>query len=258
MGAGKRYDPTRVFEKTDTVINLAGFPIACRWNPRNRQRILESRLKSTHQLVKTLLRLDHPPKQFIQASAVGYYGYHNQPDVSEDYPQGEGFLAEVCEKWENQTQALEEPAAHIRKKIVRLGVVLTPDGGALRKILPIFERGLGGKIGKGQQLFPWISINDLCRALVFLIENPQLQGVFNACSPQPVTNAEFTKTLTQTLRRPGFLPIPALVMKLLYGQMAEEALLGGVGAIPEQLTANGFQFQDVNLEEALRSLLGRS
>ena len=242
------------FEGIDTVVNLAGFPIACRWNKLNRNHILESRIKSTHQLVKTLLRLDTPPKQLIQASATGYYGYENQNPVDEDHARGNGFLAEVCEKWEAQLNPLDHSDIH--KKIVRLGVVLSSEGGALSKMLPAFKLGLGGKLGNGKQYFPWISNNDLSRLLVFLIEKPDLVGTFNACVPEVPTNAEFTKALSDTIQRPAFFPVPGFVLKTLFGQMATEALLGGIGAEPRALMNAGFQFHDGNLEEAFSMNLG--
>ncbi len=244
------------FEGIDTVVNLAGFPIACRWNKLNRKHILESRTKSTHQLVKTLLRLDAPPKQLVQASATGYYGFENQHPVAEDHPRGSGFLAEVCEKWEAQLKPLDD--SDINKKIVRLGVVLSSQGGALSKMLPAFKLGLGGKLGSGKQYFPWISNNDLSRLLVFLIEKPDLVGTFNACVPEVPTNAEFTKVLSETLQRPAIFPVPGFVLKTLFGQMATEALLGGIGAKPNALMNAGFQFHDGNLDEAFSMNLGKS
>lgn len=244
-------------EGYDTVINLAGYPIACRWNKRNRQRILDSRLKSSHLLIKTLTRLNKPPRNYLQASATGYYGFNNLEKIGEQSNQGTGFLAEVCASWEKETHILTSTS--IRNKIIRLGIVLSPQGGALAKMLPIFKLGLGGRLGNGKQYFPWISIDDLSRLLVFLVENEHLQGTtFNACVPEPCTNQEFTLALGKALSRPAVFPVPSILLKLLYGKMAKEALLGGMGAQPLTILNSGFQFYGENLVDSLKLMMGKS
>ena len=250
-----RIDSTAL-EGMDTVINLAGSTIATRWTRKARKRILDSRTQSTHLLVKHLLRLDQPPRQLIQASAVGFYGFHQALGVTEEGTRGEGFLAEVCEQWEAELKPLKGSA--IQTSIARLGVVLTPEAGALAKMLPAFRLGIAGRLGNGKQPFAWISIHDLVRALAFLVEKPELTGIFNLCTPQAPNNATFTKELARTLRRPAVLPVPGLTLKLLYGTMANEALLGGIGAEPAALCNAGFRFEDASLDEALPLLLGRS
>jgi uncharacterized protein len=229
-GACIRWDPEKgmvdaqALEGLDAVINLAGHNIACRWTKLNRRRILESRVKSTHLLVKTLLRLDRPPRQFLQASATGFYGYHGATGVDETTPMGAGFLAGVCAQWEAETEPLEDGGIGV--KTLRFGVVLSPRDGALAKMLPAFRLGLGGPLGSGRQPFPWISIEDLARAVVFLMERPDLAGTYNLCAPNPPTQAGFARELGKVLHRPAITPAPALVLKLLFGKMAVEALLG--------------------------------
>jgi uncharacterized protein len=259
-GAVVRWDPEKgmvdaqSLEGLDAVINLAGHNIACRWNKTNRRRILESRVKSTHLLVKTLLRLDRPPRQFLQASATGFYGYEGATGVDETWAVGRGFLADVCSQWEAEACALGD--AGMKLKVLRLGVALSPSGGALAKMLPAFRLGLGGPLGTGRQPFPWVSIEDLARAVAFLLERPDLEGTFNVCAPNPPTQGTFARELGKVLHRPAIAPAPAFVLKMLFGKMAEEAILGGVGAEPVALLAQGFEFQQDLLSDALEWMAG--
>ena len=205
--AGGVLDPAGL-EGLDAVVHLAGENIASgRWTTAKKARIRDSRVKGTELLCQTLARLDRPPKTLVSTSAVGYYGDRGDEVLTEDSPPGHGFLAEVCEAWEAAT----EPAAAKGIRVVRLriGVVLSPRGGALAKMLPAFKMGLGGRIGNGRQYMSWITLDDLVGVIRFALTNNELSGPVNAVSPNPVTNLEFTKTLGRVLHRPTVLPLPA-------------------------------------------------
>jgi len=188
----------------------------------------------------------------VQASAVGYYGPCGNEIVTEEPPPGNDFLADVCVAWEASTAAVE--AHGVRRPILRTGVVLSREGGALPRMLPPFKFGLGGPLGSGGQWFPWIHIRDEVRAIRFLIEHPEAHGPYNLCAPTPVTNAEFTKALGRVLNRPAFMPLPAFVLQLLFGDMAT-VLLDGQRAVPKHLQDAGFTFAFEQVEQALRDLL---
>jgi len=259
-GEGIRWDPENgmISEPIDgyrSIINLAGSSIACRWSEKQRNRILSSRVSSTQTLVEALNSCKTPPESFIQTSATGYYGYEGSEPRDESSPKGYGFLADVCEQWEKAALSLEETG--IRLVRVRIGVVQTPRGGALSQMLPIFRLGLGGPLGSGQQGMPWISIDDLLRLFHFLMRSPDASGVFNACSPAQTDNRGFTKGLAGALGKPALFPVPPFALKLRFGSMAKEALLGGVFAKPTRVEEEGFHFQDHSIEDSLRYLLGK-
>lgn len=240
-------------EGFDVVINLAGENIATRWNNTKKQKILESRVKTTRLLSECLAKLENPPRLFINASAVGFYGNHGTTELTEQTPPGEGFLADVCKQWEEATMPAQQRG--IRVAILRIGTVLSPKGGALSMMLPAFKMGAGGKIGSGKQYISWIVIDDLLRIVSFLIDNDACSGPFNVVSPNPVTNEEFTETLGRVVSRPTMIPMPAMMAKLMFGEMADEVLLTSIRAMPYRLQHAGFGFQHPRLEEALQSII---
>lgn len=238
----------------DAVVHLAGENIAGRrWSADFKRRILESRTKGTRLLAETLAGLEMKPSVLVSASATGIYGNRHDEEVDELAPSGNGFLAEVCREWE----AAVEPAhdADIRVVKLRIGPVLSPQGGALAKMLPPFKMGLGGVIASGQQYFSWITLDDLVSVILFALDNESLKGPVNAVTPHPVTNREFTKTLGRVLGRPTIFPMPAFAARLAFGEMADEMLIGGVKVSPHELIQAGFPFAYPELEPALRHLL---
>lgn len=240
----------------DAVIHLAGESIMGLWSASKKAAIYESRIAGTRLLVKALSELEQPPKVLLAGSAVGYYGNQGSQPLFENSPLGQGFLAEVCRDWE--AEALKAEALGVRVVLVRTSVVLSRKGGALAAMLPPFQLGLGGRLGSGQQYMSWISIDDMVRALYFALENDSLSGPVNFCSPQPVSNAEFTSSLGQLLQRPTLLGVPSLALKLALGEMAEEMLLASQRAQPAALLKAGFNFQYPQLALALRHVLGRA
>ena len=241
-------------EGFDAVVNLAGESIAeGRWTEDKKRRIRESRVKGTKLLGDALANLTVPPKTFICASAIGYYGNRGEEILTEGSAPGDDFLAEVCVEWEKATALATEKG--IRVVNTRFGVILDTNGGALKKMLPPFRLGLGGKIGSGKQWMSWISLDDVVGALNFALDNGALAGPVNFVAPNPVTNAEFTKTLGKVLSRPTLFPIPAFGIKLLFGEMGEALLLGGQRVAPERLMATGYTFQHAQIEAALRDIL---
>lgn len=244
-------------EGVDAVVHLAGENLAAgRWTDERRRRILESRVQGTRLLAEALAKLERKPSVLVSMSAVGYYGDTGEEPVDETAPSGEGFLAEVCREWEAAAQPARD--AGIRVVHPRMGVVLSPEGGALAKMLPVFKLGLGGKLGKGDQFMSWIALDDALGALHHAVFEETLEGPANAVAPESVTNHEFTKTLGKVLGRPAVFTVPGAALKLGLGQgLAEEALLWGQRAVPARLTNTGFEWRYPRLEGALRHLLGR-
>jgi uncharacterized protein (TIGR01777 family) len=240
----------------DGVVHLAGENIAGRrWSADFKRRILESRTRGTRLLATTLAGLDMKPSVLVSASATGFYGNRGAEPVDESSPSGSGFLAEVCREWEAATEPARD--AGIRVVNLRTGVVLSPNGGALARMLPPFRMGVGGVVGAGRQYFSWIALDDLASAIMFALETESLSGPVNAVAPGAVTNREFTKTLGRVLGRPTIFPMPAFAARLAFGEMADEMLLGGVRVTPRALTAAGFQFAYPQLEPVLRQLLAK-
>lgn len=250
--------PDSSLEGMDAVIHLAGESIATgRWTDAKKQRIRTSRVNSTALLAKTLAKLQHPPRVFFCASAVGYYPMDggDRSWTERDDP-GDHFLADVCKAWEEGIL----PAQHrgIRSVSGRFGVVLSGQGGALTAQLPLFKLGLAGRLGSGRQYVPWITIDDLIGAIYHCIMRDEIQGPVNLTAPNPVTNREFTKTLGRMLSRPTILPAPAFALRLALGEMADSLLLASLRVIPERLMETGFSFDYPELGPALGHLLGRS
>lgn len=241
----------------DVLVHLAGEPIVQRWNKDSRSRIRRSRVDRTRLLVEALARLPERdrPRVLLSGSAVGYYGNGGDDPLSEASGPGEGLLAEVSREWEEAAA----PAAElgIRTVLLRTGVVLSPRGGALKKMLPAFKLGLGSRLSKGTQYLPWITLDDQLRAMYHCMFDDRISGPVNLTAPQPVTNAEFTKTLGRVLRRPTVIPAPAPVMRAVFGEMVDEVLLQGQRAAPAVLQQYGFTFKQPHLETALRELLGK-
>jgi uncharacterized protein len=238
----------------DAVVHLAGETIAQRWTPAAKARISESRIHGTRLLSEALARLPQPPRVLACASATGFYGHRGDEMLNEQSARGSGFLAEVCQAWEAATQ----PAAQkgIRVVNLRLGIVLSPVGGALGKMLPAFRLGLGGKLGGGQHYWSWIALDDVLSAIHHVLTDKSLNGPVNVVAPRAVTNLEFTKTLGKVLGRPTVFAVPAFAIKLLFGEMGEEAMLASSRVQPSRLQQSGFAFRFPELEPALRYLLG--
>lgn len=241
-------------EGFDAVIHLAGESIAAgRWTTAKKERIHRSRVEGTRVLSEVLARLRNPPKTFLCASATGFYGHRGETTLREGSPCGTGFLAEVCRAWE----AAAEPAARrgIRLVSLRFGIILSPMGGALAKILPPFRFGLGGRIGSGRQYISWIALDEVLRVILHVLRANSLQGPVNVVAPSPVTNSEFAETLGRVLKRRTLFPMPAFVARLVFGEMAEELLLASTRAAPAKLLHAGYQFLYPSLEGALRNML---
>ncbi len=256
------WDPSRgeidgaALEGVDAAVHLAGENIGGgRWTPARRRSIRDSRVAGTDLLARTLAGLSRPPSVLVAASAVGFYGNRGDDPVDEDAPAGEGFLADVCRAWEEACA----PAAGAGIRVVnpRFGMVLSASGGALARMLPAFRLGLGGPLGRGEAAVSWITLDDAVGALLFLITRPGLAGPVNVVAPRAVPQRELARTLGLVLRRPARLPLPAAVIRTVFGAMGEELLLGGARVRPARLTREGFAFLLPDLEDALRHELGR-
>jgi uncharacterized protein (TIGR01777 family) len=242
-------------EGADAVIHLSGDNVARgRWTEEKKELLRRSRMESTRLLVETICRMKKPPRVFISASAIGYYGNGEDKMLDESAPLGKGFLALLCEEWESVTKPLE--AVGVRVVNIRIGIVLSPKGGALGTMLPIFQVGAGGPIGDGNQYLSWISPDDVDGAILHCINTESLSGPVNLVAPNPVRNKVFAETLGRILARPAFIPAPAAALRLLLGEFAEEALLAGARVTPKKLLDSGYVFRDPDLETALRSQLG--
>ena len=243
-------------EGVDAVVNLAGENVgAGRWTVARRDAIRRSRDDTTRTLVQAIGALRRKPEVLVNASAVGFYGNRGDAVLTEAEPAGAGFLAEVCQAWEAQAGAVN--ASGVRSVFLRFGVVLSPAGGALAKLLPLFRAGLGGRVGTGEQWMSWIGIDDAVGALHHALVAPACHGPLNATAPEPVTNAAFTATLGRVLSRPAVLPVPAFVLKAVFGEMADATLLASQRAVPAGLVAAGYAFRHPTLESTLRHVLGR-
>jgi uncharacterized protein (TIGR01777 family) len=237
----------------DAVVHLAGESIVGRWTEAKKRRIRESRVQGTRRLAEALAQASQRPRVLISASAIGYYGDRGDESLREDSPSGTGFLPEVCREWEDAT----EPAtkAGIQTVQVRFGLVLSRSGGALQKMLPPFRMGIGGNMGNGRQWWSWIDIDDVVGAVQHVIKTEALRGPVNVVGPNPLTNAEFTKTLASVLSRPAILPMPAFAARLVFGQMGDELLLASQRVEPSKLLASGYVFQKPQLRGALEGIL---
>jgi uncharacterized protein (TIGR01777 family) len=241
-------------EGIDAVVHLAGENISAhRWTDSFKQRIRDSRLRGTRLISETIARLTNKPRTLVCASAIGYYGNRGEEQLTESAAPGDDFLSELCRDWEAACQPARD--AGIRVVNLRIGVVFTAEGGALKKMLTPFKLGLGGKIGSGRQYISWISLDDLSGVFQFALANEQLSSPVNAVTPHPVTNAEFTKTLGRVLGRPTLVPMPAFAARLAFGEMADALLLSSTRVVPQALTQADYHFKYAELEPALRHLL---
>ncbi len=240
-------------EGIEAAVHLAGETISERWTAEKKARILESRVASTRLLCERLGEMKRPPKVLVSASAIGYYGDRGGELLDEQSTSGSGFLADVCRQWEASTGPAE--AVGIRTVRLRTGVVLSASGGALAKMLPPFRMGVGGKLGAGDQYMSWIAIDDWIGIVQHALASDTLTGPVNAVAPNPVTNLEFTKTLGKILRRPTIFPVPAFAVRLLFGEMGQELLLGSARVAPRKLIETGYKFRYTALEAALRAVL---
>lgn len=236
----------------DAVINLAGTSIFAKWTEEHKKAIRKSRLSTTRNIVEGIPERDDQSFALFSASAVGYYGFHEDEELTEDSPPGNDFLAQVARDWEEEASKAKEKRARV--VITRFGIVLGEKGGALGQMVPLFKKYLGGPIGSGNQWFSWIHIKDLAEAFIFLIKDPSLSGPFNFSSPNPVRNKELAKALGKILNRPSFLPAPAFLVKLVLGEFGS-VILRGQRVIPRRLLAHGFQFKYAYLEEALQDIV---
>jgi uncharacterized protein (TIGR01777 family) len=239
-------------EGFDAVVHLSGANVARRWTQEYRREIVESRVTSTRMLCESLAQVRRRPRVLLCASAVGIYGDRGDDVLTEESPEGTGFLAETCSAWEEA--AKKAGALGIRVVHLRFGVVLSRKGGALGKMLPAFRCGLGGRLGSGRQWMSWISVRDLVRATIFLMGNEGLAGAFNLTAPNPVTNATLTTALAAAVHRPALLPVPAAMLRMVFGEMANETLLASQRVLPYRLVDAGFRFEDEEIGKALRAL----
>jgi uncharacterized protein (TIGR01777 family) len=260
--AAVHWDPERgeidakELEGHDAAVHLAGEPIAeGRWDEAKKRRILESRVKGTRLLAEALAGLDERPKVLVSASAVGFYGDRGDEVLREESASGSDFLSEVCREWEKGTLAASQ--AGVRVVHVRIGFVLSAEGGGLPRMLTPFKLGVGGKVGSGRQYISWITLEDLVRVIRRAIEDETLRGPVNAVAPGAVTNAEFTRALGRVLGRPTVLPVPAFALRLAFGEVADAVMLSSTRAEPARLGGAGFVFKHPEIEGALRSVLGR-
>lgn len=241
-------------EGFDAVVHLAGESIAeGSWTEEKKRRIRESRVKGTRLLGDALGNLSNPPKTLISASAIGYYGNRGDEILTETSAPGDDFLARVCVEWEEATALAAQKG--IRVVNTRFGIILSKDGGALKKMLPPFRMGIGGKIGSGKQWMSWIALDDVVGGIKFALTNEELRGPVNFVAPNPVTNAKFTKTLGKVLSRPTIFPIPAFGVRLLFGEMADALLLSSQRVKASQLEEGSYTFLYPELEETLHKIL---
>lgn len=256
-----RWDPydakvdLRLLEGFDAVVHLAGDNIASeRWSDAKKKKILHSRLKPTQILCQALNELQKPPAVLIAASAIGYYGDRGAEELDENSAPGEGFLADTCVQWEAAASGID---ADIRMVNMRFGVVLSPKGGALQKMMLPFQMGGGGPIGSGQQFFSWVDVDDAVGAIFHSIIKGTVSGPVNVTSPYAVQNADFARVLGKILGRPALVPMPAFAARAMFGQMADECLLAGQKVLPEKLSATEYEFRFPYLEKSLRHVLGK-
>lgn len=238
----------------DAFISLGGANLSGRrWTARFKQEIRDSRVIPTQLLAETITRLRQKPKLWLSASAIGYYGVSPEGMVDESSPAGDDFLADVCAEWESATDPARK--AGVRVITLRTGAVLTIEGGALAKMLPLFKFGLGGKLASGKQIMSWISLEDMVGAIKHLLKSDTISGPVNLVSPHPVSNEKFTKALAHQLNRPAIIPVPAFAMKILLGEMATYLALSSLAVSPQKLLDSGFQFKTPKLPDSLRELV---
>jgi uncharacterized protein (TIGR01777 family) len=246
----------RALAGVDAVVNLAGAPIAHRWTAERKRALRESRVRGTALLARAVTTLPLKPRVFLSGSAVGYYGDRGDEVLDETAGPGEGFLSRLTTEWEDATAPIAD--AGVRVVLLRTGIVLSPAGGALAKLLPIFRLGGGGPLGSGRQWMSWITLGDHVRAMEHALFAEGMRGAANLTAPAPVRNADFAAALGRAVGRPAVLPVPAFALELLYGEMARASLLAGQRVMPAALTGAGFQFEEPTLDGALRRVLAHA
>jgi len=238
----------------EAIINLAGAPVAeGRWSKARKELLIKSRTETTKKIAAYVERVKNKPKRLISGSAVGYYGNGGDRILDEDSPFHDEFTHRLCQEWESEACRVLEYGVMLT--ILRIGLVIGRNGGFLQKMLFPFSMGLGGRLGNGRQWMPWIHIDDITGLILFVLKNDEMEGVFNATAPNPVTNNEFTKTLAKVLRRPTLMPLPAFFLKLAFGEMSR-LLLTGQRAVPTSAVNKGYHFHFTHLEDALRDVIG--
>jgi uncharacterized protein (TIGR01777 family) len=245
--------PAVALSGRDAVVHLAGENVAQRWSPTARRAIHDSRTLGTRNLVAGLRAAEPRPRALVSASGVDYYGPRGDERLTEEFPAGDGFLARACDAWEREAQAARDLG--VRVASLRTAVVLDGNGGALAKMLPFFRLGIGGPVAGGRQYLSWIHADDIVALYVAALDSEDWEGPFNACSPEPATNRDFSRALGRALRRPAFAPIPGLAVRLLYGDMAK-VVTEGQRAVPARALERGHVFRHTDLEAALRDALG--
>jgi hypothetical protein len=244
--------PKDIMSRIGAIVNLAGEPITSgRWTKARKDRILSSRIETTRAMVESMRAVKPVPGLLISASAIGYYGPRGDEYITEEDSPGEDFLAQVCKSWEEE--ALKAQDLGVRVVLLRIGIVLGSGGGALPRMALPFKLFLGGSIGSGRQWFSWIHIDDVVGIIRHIIENATITGPVNLTAPQPVTNKEFSSTLARVLGRPAWLPVPALILKIALGELAD-VLLTGQRVLPEKILKAGYKFKYPGIEEALRAI----
>lgn len=244
-------DPERL-EGLDAVIHLAGENVSgLRWTDEKKKAILDSRVLGTRNVVEAISKLKEKPRTFIASSAIGFYGERGDEEVNESSAAGTGFLPDVCKAWEAESRRAED--AGIRTVLLRTGIVLSKDGGALGTMLLPFKMGVGGVVGSGKQWMSWISLEDEMAVIEYCLENENIRGAINAVGPNPVTNEQFTKTLGDVLYRPTFLPLPEFAVSMLFGEMGDALLLASTKVLPKRLEELGFEFKHPDLKDAIES-----
>ena len=245
--------PAGALDGVDAVVNLAGAPVAQRWTSERKHEIRASRVLGTEKLARAIAAMAQKPRVLLNGSAVGYYGDRGDEVLNESSAPGHDFLAGVCVEWERATAPAAD--AGVRVVLLRTGVVLSKEGGALAKLLPPFRLGMGGPLGSGEQWMSWIALEDHLRAMEHCLFVDEVRGAMNLVAPNPVRNSHFATTLGRVLARPALIPVPAIALTLMYGEMARATLLVSQRALPDALAATGFDFRQPTLEGALRALL---
>ena len=238
----------------DAIINLAGASIFSKWTEKHKKAIRESRVHTTRNIVEGIPSRPERPVTLFSTSAVGYYGFHGDEELSEESPPGNDFLAQIAVEWEGEALKAKEKGARV--VITRFGIVLGEKGGALSQMIPLFKKYIGGPIGSGKQWFSWIHIKDLAEAFVFLLKHPEISGPVNVCSPNPVRNKDLARALGNALHKPSFMPAPGFMIKLVLGEFGS-VILEGQRVIPKKLLENGFVFQYADIDKALQGIVGQ-
>ena len=241
-------------EGLDAVVHLAGESISgLRWTDEKKKAIRDSRVQGTRTIIEAFARLEKKPKVFISGSATGFYGDRGDSEMNESNSAGDTFLSEVCKEWEAESRRAEDMG--VRTVLLRTGIVLSKNGGALATMLTPFKLGVGGVVGSGKQWMSWVSLDDVVGIINFVLENEEIHGPVNAVAPNPVTNAEFTKALGKELYRPTILPLPEFAVKLVFGEMGDALLLDSTRVVPKRLLEAGYEFKFTDLQPALRHAL---